>query len=260
VTSVRCAPRLLLLWVAGGAGGLGEVVSGIGKSGELFFDGGPWRIKWPRMASSCQSRSAFLPVLVPCERRRRGDGDDFGLSFISGSFFGISGGFPVFAGAGRGRFVFHLCERVESLGAPGGALLVCAVGLACSGGLDVWSPVRPAAADSVSSSFLLVAVAVLVQRQGCVLVVPATGFCGSFKALKPLLEEEDGLCPVPASSAGSRCFFRGAVPAAQDLGTFASNLIFSRILCVSFGPCRMCFAVCVVFSSFSRGLLVKGTG
>jgi len=42
--------------------------------------------------------------------------------------------------------------------------------------------------------------------------------------------------------------------------TFASNLIFSRVLCVSYGPCRMCFAVCVVFSSFFRGLFVKGTG
>ena len=41
--------------------------------------------------------------------------------------------------------------------------------------------------------------------------------------------------------------------------TFASNLIFSRVLCVSYGPCRMCFAVCVVFSSFFRGLFVKGT-
>lgn len=146
------------------------------------------------------------------------------------------------------------------MGALGGALFVCAVGLACSGGLDVRSPMRPAAADSVSSSFLPVAVAVLVQHQRCVLVEPGTGFCCSFKALKPLLEEEDGLCLVPVSSAGGRGFIRGAVPAAQDLGTFASNLIFSRVLCVSFGPCEMCFAVCVVFSSFFRGLLVKGTG
>lgn len=167
---------------------------------------------------------------------------------------------PSSLGPAEGGSFSIFAKRVEFLGAPRGALLVCAVGLACSGGLDVWSPVRPAAADSVSSSFLLVAVAVLVQRKGCVLLVPATGFCGSFKAFKPLLEEEDGLCLVPASSASSRCFFRGAVLAAQDLGTFASNLIFSRVLCVSFGACRMCFAVCVVFSSFFRGLLVKGTG
>ena len=46
----------------------------------------------------------------------------------------------------------------------------------------------------------------------------------------------------------------------EDLETFASNSSFFRVLCFSFSPWKLCFAVCVVFSSFFKGLLVKGTG
>lgn len=140
---VRCAPRLLLLWVAGGVGGLGEAAGGVGKSGELFFDGGPWRIKWPRAVSCSQSRSPFLPVPALSERQRRGDDDNFGLSFISRSFFDISGGFPVFAVAGRGRFVFHLCERVEIFGCSWRRALC----LRCGSSLQRWTR-RPVANEA----------------------------------------------------------------------------------------------------------------
>jgi len=59
VAPVRCAPLLLLLWAAAGAGAAGGAVGGVGNPGELYFGSGPWRIKVPL--------SPFL-----CERRRRG--------------------------------------------------------------------------------------------------------------------------------------------------------------------------------------------
>jgi len=101
VAPVRCAPRLLFLRADGKDGEAGGPAGGGGNSAGFIFGAGPWRIKWLRVASCRQSRPSSLPVSSPCERRRRGDDDDFGC------IFDISGGFPVSAGVGTGRFLLR---------------------------------------------------------------------------------------------------------------------------------------------------------
>jgi len=82
------------------------------------------------------------------------------------------------------------------------------------------------------------------------------GSCGIFQRLAPLVRAVVEVFPVlDVFSGGGDWTLEFTVATVR---TFASILIFSRVLCVSFGPCRMCFVVCV-FSSFFRGLFVKGT-
>jgi len=65
----------------------------------------------------------------------------------------------------------------------------------------------------------------------------------------------NGSSPTPAAQQDS-----WMLGWAEGLGIFVSNSTFVRVLCVSFSPWRLCFAVCVVFSSFFKGLLVKDMG
>lgn len=100
---------------------------------------------------------------------------------------------------------------MESFGAPGGALFVCVVGFASSDGPVVRSPVLVlAAADSLSSSSLHVAMADFRSSS----TIRAGGgsrrwLLRQFKALKLLMEEEDGYCLVPTIFASGREFRGG---------------------------------------------------
>ena len=149
------------------------------------------------------------------------------------------------------------CERVESLGMD----LVCSPmcfffrvgGSSANSGISFWSLVpAPVMAESM-----------LVQGfDNGGRYTPMTSSHAASKSWRPHSSSwlgsapgRSGSSPTPAVQQGSQ-----ELGSTKDLGTFRSNSSFSRVLCVSFNPCRMCVVVCVVFSFFFRGLLVKDTG
>jgi len=133
-----------------------------------------------------------------------------------------------------------LCERVRTLGAPGGALLVSAVGLASSGGLDVRSPATMStAADFLFPFFLLVAAAdSRLASTMCAGSGTRHWLLRLFNALTPLMEEEGGLRLVPADSAGGRDFVGDGSP----VGDLCDVILgCSRVCSVKLQGCTVCY-------------------
>jgi len=137
--------------------------------------------------------------------RWRGGGDEDGCRSDFGvDFFDRSTSSPGPADDSRIRFGFQLsCERVDVLRVSGDALFVRAVGFPCIG-VFVSSVMMLLAVDYLSSSSLHAAAADFLSWS--TMHAGGGSRCWLLRQINAtsLMEEEDGLSLVPASSAGGR--------------------------------------------------------